>query len=80
MVQDEERNNLLYVNVLRGAGGGISDHPLVIEKIRSLWRCARRVVKMMEMYEIKVSELRKVTYKTGYEDKLNQRWERVRGR
>ena len=30
-------------------------------------------------YEIKVSELRKVTYKTEYEDKLKQRWERVLG-
>ena len=34
---------------------------------------------MEERYEIKVSELRKATCKLKYEDKLNQRWERVRG-
>ena len=34
---------------------------------------------MEEKYEIKVSELRKVPCKTEYEDKLSQRWERVRG-
>ena len=33
---------------------------------------------MEERYEIKVSKLRKITCKTEYEDKLNQRWERVR--
>ena len=37
------------------------------------WEC------MGERYEIKVSELRKVACKIGHEDKLNQRWERVRG-
>ena len=26
VVQEEERNKLLDLNVLRGAGGGISDH------------------------------------------------------
>ena len=34
---------------------------------------------MEERYEIKVSELRRATYKVEYEDKLNRRWERVRG-
>ena len=34
---------------------------------------------MEEMYEIKVSELRKVTCKTEYGEMLKQRWERVRG-
>ena len=34
---------------------------------------------MEERYEIKVSELRKETCKIEYEDKLNQRLERVRG-
>ena len=29
-------------------------------------------------YEIKGSEHREVACKTGYEEKLNQRWERVR--
>ena len=66
------------INVLGGAGGGISDHHLVIAKIRCLKRCTGRMVNMEEQYEIKVSELRKVTCKTEYEDQLNQRWERVR--
>ena len=26
VVQEENRNKLLYVNIFRGAGGGISDH------------------------------------------------------
>ena len=38
------------------------------------------MVNMEERYEIKVSELRKVTCKIEYEDKLNQQWERVRGK
>ena len=33
---------------------------------------------MEERYEIKISELRRATCKTEYEDRLNQRWERVR--
>ena len=33
---------------------------------------------MEERFEIKLSELRKITCKTECEDKLNQRWERVR--
>ena len=57
------------VNVLRDAGGRISDHLLVIAKIRCLKRWTGRGV----------SELRKVACKTEYEDELNQRWERVRG-
>ena len=74
MVQKEERNKLLDVNVLRGGGGEILDHHLVIEKLR--W--SRKVVNMEERYEIKVSELRKVMCKTEYENKLNLRRERVR--
>ena len=58
VVQEEERNKLLDVNVLRGAGGGISDHPLVISKIRYLKRWAGRGVSMEERYETKVRELR----------------------
>ena len=38
VVQEEERNKLLEVNVLRGAGGEISDHHSVIAKIRC-FRC-----------------------------------------
>ena len=34
---------------------------------------------MEERYEIKVSELSKVTCKTEYEEMLKQRWERYRG-
>ena len=34
---------------------------------------------MEERYEMKVSELRRATCKIKYEDKLNQRWERVSG-
>ena len=34
---------------------------------------------MEERYEIKVSELRKVTCKTEYGEMLKQRWKRVRG-
>ena len=34
---------------------------------------------MEERYEIKVSELRRATCKTVYEDRLNQRLDRVRG-
>ena len=47
-VQEEERNTFLDVNLLRGAGGRISDHHLVIAKIKCL-----------KKYEIKISELRK---------------------
>ena len=39
------KSMLLDVNVLRGAGGGISDHHLVIAKIRFL-RWTRRIVNM----------------------------------
>ena len=70
VVQEEERNKLLYINVLRNVGGGILDHHLVIAKIS--------MVSMEERYEIEVSELRKVTCETEYEDELNRRWERVR--
>ena len=38
VVQEEEINKLLGVNVLRGAGGGISNHHLAITKIRCLKR------------------------------------------
>ena len=34
---------------------------------------------MEESYEMRVCELRKVMCKDEYEDKLKQRWERVRG-
>ena len=34
---------------------------------------------MEERYEIKVSELIKVTYKTENEEKSKRKWERVRG-
>ena len=34
---------------------------------------------MEKRYEIKVSEFRNVASKIEYEEKLNQRWERVRG-
>ena len=80
VVQEEEKNKLLDVNVLRGAGGGISDHHLVIAKVRCLKRWTGRMVNMESRYEIKVSELRKVTRKIEYEDKLNQQWERFKQR
>ena len=35
---------------------------------------------MEKSYEIKVSELSKVANKTGDEEKLKQRWERVLGK
>ena len=38
-----------------------------------------RVINIKERYEVKVNELRKVTRKSEYEEKLKQRWERVRG-
>ena len=79
MVQEGERNKLLDVNVSRGAGGGISEHHLAIAKIRCYKRWTGRGVRREERYEIKVSELRRETCKIEYEDKLNQRWERVRG-
>ena len=41
-------------------------------------RWTGRGVNIEERYEIKISELRMVTCKIEYEDKLNQRWERVR--
>ena len=37
------------------------------------------VVNLAERYEIKVSEFRKVIYKTEFEEKLRQRWERICG-
>ena len=73
MVQEEERNKLLDVNVLRGAGGGISDHHLAIAKIRCLKRWTGRGVRMEERYEIKVSELRRAMCKIEYKLKLNQK-------
>ena len=79
VVQGEDRNKLLNVIVFRSRGGRISDYLLVAAKIRSLRRWPRRVVRIEERYEIKVSELSKVTYKTEYEEKIKQRWERVRG-
>ena len=42
-------------------------------KMRCLKRWTRREVNIEEMYEIKISELRKVACKTEYKDKLNQR-------
>ena len=67
------------VYVLRNARGRISDHHLLITKIRRLKRWTGRGECMEERYEIKISELRKVTCKAEYEDTLNQRWERVEG-
>ena len=46
--------------------GGILDH-------------TGKVVRMEERYEIKESELSKQMCKTEYEEKLKQRWKRVRG-
>ena len=66
VVQEEERNKPLDVNVLRVAGGGISDHHLVIAKIRCLKRWTGKGVNIEGRYEIKVSELRKVPCKTEY--------------
>ena len=63
MVQDEDRNKTLDVNVLRGAGGEIMDHHLIIAKMIYLRRWTGRVVNMTERYEIKVSEPKKITYK-----------------
>ena len=40
VVQEEERSKLLDVNILRGVGGGISDHHLAIAKIKCLKRWA----------------------------------------
>ena len=57
----------------------MSDHHLVIEKIRCLKRWTSRGENREKMHEIKVSELRKIACKTEYEGKLNQRLERVRG-
>ena len=79
-MQEEERNKCLDVNVLGGAGRGISDHHLVIAKKRCLRTWTGRVVNMEERYEIKINELRKVTCKTEYKDKLKKRWKRVRGK
>ena len=53
--------NFWTFNPLRGAGGGILDHHLVIAKIRCLKRWTGRVVNTEERFEIKVSELRKAT-------------------
>ena len=78
VVQEEDRNKILDVNVLQEAERGISDHHLMIIKMRSLSRWTGRMVNMEDRYEIKVSELRKVICKTEYEDKMKQRWERVR--
>ena len=79
MVQEEEGNKHFDVNVLRGVGGGISDHHLAIAKIRFLKGWTGRVLNMEEKCEIKVRELSKVMCKNEYEDKLKQRWKRVRG-
>ena len=73
VAQKEDRNKLLDVNVLRGAGWEILGHHLVISKIRCLRRWTGRVVNMEERYEMKERELRKVTCKTEYEEKLKQR-------
>ena len=74
-----DRNKLLDVNLFKGAQGGISDHHLVVAKVRCLRRWPGRVVRVEERYEIKVRELRKMTCKTEYKEKLKQRWERARG-
>ena len=79
-VQDEYKNNIFDVNVLRGAGGGISDHHVVVAKIRCLGRCLGRVIRMEERNERKVSELIKVMCKTEYEEELKKRWDRVWGK
>ena len=50
----------------------------MIAKIRWLKRWPRREVRMEERYEIKLSQLSRVTCKTEYEDKLKQRREKVR--
>ena len=74
------QDEILDVNVFRSAGGGISEHNLVVAKIKCLRRWTGRVVRMEERFEIKVSELSKVTGKTAYEKKkkMKQRWESVR--
>ena len=72
VVQEEGGNKRLDVNLFRCAGGAVSNHQIVIAKIRSLRRCPGRVVRTEEKYEIKVSELSKVTCKTDYKERLNQ--------
>ena len=46
MVHRENRNRTLDVNVLRGAGGGISDHNLVVTETKCLRRWIVRLVMM----------------------------------
>ena len=53
--------------------GGISDHHLVVAKIICLRRWTGKVVRMEERYEIKISELSKITCKTACENNLKQR-------
>ena len=66
MVQEEDKNKLLDLNVFGGAREGVSDHQLVVGKIRFLRKWIGRMVRMEERYEIKLSELNKVTCKTEY--------------
>ena len=56
-----------------GAGGGISDHHPVEEKIRYLrrWRGGR--MGHVEIQVVKVNDLDKVICKMYYKDKLKQR-------
>ena len=52
----------------------------MVAKIRCLRRWPGKMVRMEERYEIKVglSEISKVICKTEYEEKLKERWNRVR--
>ena len=48
-----------------------------VAQFAHLRKCTGRMVRVKERYEINVSELRKVTCKTEYKEKLKQRWEMV---
>ena len=74
-MQEDDRNRILDVSVFRGLGGGISDHHLVVAKLRCL---GGGLMKTEESYEIEVSEFYKVRCKIEYEGKLKQKWERIR--
>ena len=79
VMKEEDRNKLLDINVLRVQEGNLRPS-LRDNKNKMLewvdWESGGH----REVVLNRVSELREVICKTEYENKLKQRWERVRGR
>src|SRR5215469_12737608 len=78
-VKGKESSRVIDVNVNRGAGGGISDHFLVVGKLKLKFG-RREGVRGSREEIVKVWKLMEVDYKRRYVEGLRLDWERIRDR